>query len=181
MNGAENFVETEPVLHREHKFGEQVAGMDDDVLRRGKPTCHVEFDEATALLVGDALQSLAFQLLSEYRLTEDPAAQLEMVKLLAAASGSRGMGDIVGLVEEVQKGVDMRDFKVGAHILFDLGARQVRLMTNNPDKVKALEDYGLKVTERVALEISPRSANRNYLQTKRTKFGHLLSLGEKQD
>jgi 3,4-dihydroxy 2-butanone 4-phosphate synthase/GTP cyclohydrolase II len=76
---------------------------------------------------------------------------------------------------------DMRDFKVGAHILFDLGARQVRLMTNNPDKVKALEDYGLKVTERVALEIAPRSANRNYLQTKRTKFGHLLALGEKQD
>ncbi len=71
---------------------------------------------------------------------------------------------------------DMRDFKVGAHILFDLGAREVRLMTNNPDKVKALEDYGLKVTERVALEIAPRSANRNYLQTKRTKFGHLLSL-----
>jgi len=76
---------------------------------------------------------------------------------------------------------DMRDFKVGAHILFDLGAREVRLMTNNPDKVKALEDYGLKVTERVALEIAPRSANRNYLQTKRTKFGHLLALGDKQE
>ncbi len=76
---------------------------------------------------------------------------------------------------------DMRDFKVGAHILFDLGAREVRLMTNNPDKVKALEDYGLTVTERVALEIAPRSANRNYLQTKRTKFGHLLSLGDKQE
>jgi 3,4-dihydroxy 2-butanone 4-phosphate synthase/GTP cyclohydrolase II len=76
---------------------------------------------------------------------------------------------------------DMRDFKVGAHILFDLGAREVRLMTNNPEKVKALEDYGLKVTERVALEIPPRSANRNYLQTKRAKFGHLLSLGEKQE
>jgi 3,4-dihydroxy 2-butanone 4-phosphate synthase/GTP cyclohydrolase II len=76
---------------------------------------------------------------------------------------------------------DMRDFKIGAHILFDLGARQVRLMTNNPDKVKALEDFGLKVVERVALEIAPRSANRNYLQTKRAKFGHLLSLGDKQD
>jgi 3,4-dihydroxy 2-butanone 4-phosphate synthase/GTP cyclohydrolase II len=76
---------------------------------------------------------------------------------------------------------DMRDFKVGAHILFDLGAREVRLMTNNPEKVKALEDYGLKVTERVALEIPPRTANRNYLQTKRTKFGHLLSLGEKHE
>ena len=65
--------------------------MDDDVLRRGKPTCHVEYDEPTALLVGDALQSLAFQLLGEYRLADDMKAQLEMVKLLAAASGSRGM------------------------------------------------------------------------------------------
>ena len=65
--------------------------MDDDVLRRGKPTCHVEFDEATALLVGDALQSLAFQLLADFRLADDPSAQLEMVKLLAAAAGSRGM------------------------------------------------------------------------------------------
>jgi len=71
---------------------------------------------------------------------------------------------------------DMRDFKVGAHILFDLGVRRVRLLTNNPQKVKALEDYGLIVTERVAIEVPPRSANRNYLQTKRSKFGHLLSL-----
>ena len=77
---------------------------------------------------------------------------------------------------------DMRDFKTGAHILFDLGARKVRLLTNNPEKVKALEDYGLKVTERVAIEVPPRAANRNYLRTKRTKFGHMLTLvGEKQD
>lgn len=65
--------------------------MDDDVLRRGRPTCHVEYDEATALLVGDALQSLAFQLLAEYTLADDAKTQLEMVKLLATASGSRGM------------------------------------------------------------------------------------------
>ena len=65
--------------------------MDDDVLRRGKPTVHVEYDEATALLVGDALQALAFQLLAEQRLADDPAAQLEMVGVLAIAAGSRGM------------------------------------------------------------------------------------------
>ncbi len=65
--------------------------MDDDVLRRGKPTCHVEFDVATALLVGDSLQSLAFQLLAEHRLSDDPEVQVEMVKTLAAACGSRGM------------------------------------------------------------------------------------------
>jgi farnesyl diphosphate synthase len=65
--------------------------MDDDVLRRGKPTVHVEYDEATALLVGDALQTLAFQLLSEQVLADDPALQLEMVRTLAVAAGSRGM------------------------------------------------------------------------------------------
>jgi farnesyl diphosphate synthase len=65
--------------------------MDNDVLRRGKPTCHVQYDEATALLVGDSLQSLAFQLLAEHRLNNDAASQLEMIRLLAVASGSRGM------------------------------------------------------------------------------------------
>jgi farnesyl diphosphate synthase len=65
--------------------------MDNDVLRRGKPTVHVEYDEATALLAGDALQSLAFQLLADHRLTDDPRMQLAMVKTLAVAAGSRGM------------------------------------------------------------------------------------------
>jgi farnesyl diphosphate synthase len=65
--------------------------MDDDVLRRGKPTCHVEYDEATALLVGDSLQSLAFQLLAEHHVCDDPVVQVEMLKILALACGSRGM------------------------------------------------------------------------------------------
>ncbi len=65
--------------------------MDDDVLRRGRPTCHVEFDEAMALLAGDAMQSLAFQLMAENRLADDPAVQLRMIQLFAAACGSRGM------------------------------------------------------------------------------------------
>ena len=79
------------LIHAYSLVHDDLPCMDDDVLRRGKPTCHVEFDEATALLVGDALQSLAFQLLAEFRLADDPAVQLDMVKLLAAASGSRGM------------------------------------------------------------------------------------------
>ena len=71
---------------------------------------------------------------------------------------------------------DMRDYSAGAHILSDLGARKVRLMTNNPDKVAALADYGLTVAERVAVEVPPREANRRYLDTKRSKFGHLLAM-----
>jgi len=75
---------------------------------------------------------------------------------------------------------DMRDYSAGAHILFDLGAREVRLMTNNPEKVQALENYGIRVVERVPVEAAPRSANREYLRTKRSKFGHLLSLVDEQ-
>lgn len=71
---------------------------------------------------------------------------------------------------------DMRDYKTGAQILAALGVREVRLMTNNPDKVKQLEQYGLTVTERIPIEIPPRKSNRDYLRTKRAKFGHMLSL-----
>ena len=79
------------LIHAYSLVHDDLPCMDDDVLRRGKPTLHVEFDEATALLVGDALQSLAFQLLADHRLADDARAQLEMVRLLAAAAGSRGM------------------------------------------------------------------------------------------
>jgi farnesyl diphosphate synthase len=79
------------MIHAYSLVHDDMPCMDDDILRRGKPTVHVEFDQATALLAGDALQSLAFQLLSESRLADSPAVQLEMVKALAVASGSRGM------------------------------------------------------------------------------------------
>ena len=79
------------LIHAYSLVHDDLPCMDNDVLRRGKPTCHVEFDEATALLVGDALQSLAFQLLAEKPLSDDPTAQLAMVRTLAMAAGSRGM------------------------------------------------------------------------------------------
>ncbi len=79
------------LIHAYSLVHDDLPCMDDDVLRRGRPTCHVEYDEATALLVGDALQSLAFQLVSEYRLADEAASQLDMIRLLAVASGSRGM------------------------------------------------------------------------------------------
>jgi len=65
--------------------------MDNDDLRRGKPSCHRQFDEATALLVGDSLQSLAFQVLAQPGLYANPSRQMKMLHLLAVASGSRGM------------------------------------------------------------------------------------------
>jgi farnesyl diphosphate synthase len=79
------------MIHAYSLIHDDLPCMDDDVLRRGKPTCHVEFDEATALLAGDALQSLAFQLMAEHRLADDLARQVEMMRLFAVACGSRGM------------------------------------------------------------------------------------------
>ena len=79
------------LIHAYSLVHDDLPCMDDDVLRRGKPSCHVEFDEATALLVGDALQTLAFQTLSNRLAGIVPARQLEMLHLLATASGSRGM------------------------------------------------------------------------------------------
>jgi len=79
------------LIHAYSLVHDDMPCMDDDVLRRGKPTCHVQYDEATALLVGDSLQTMAFQLLAEHRLNDDAQRQLDMIKLLAVASGSRGM------------------------------------------------------------------------------------------
>jgi len=79
------------LIHAYSLVHDDMPCMDDDVLRRGKPTCHVEYDEATALLAGDSLLTLAFQLLAEQRLNDDAARQLEMIRLLAVAAGSRGM------------------------------------------------------------------------------------------
>jgi 3,4-dihydroxy 2-butanone 4-phosphate synthase/GTP cyclohydrolase II len=69
---------------------------------------------------------------------------------------------------------DVRDYGVGAQILYDLGVRRLRLMTNNMGKYVALEGYGLEIVERIPLELPPRAENREYLRTKKLKMGHLL-------
>lgn len=79
------------MIHAYSLVHDDMPCMDDDDLRRGKPSCHKQFDDATALLVGDALQSLAFQVLSAPNLHADAEHQINMIHLLAVASGSRGM------------------------------------------------------------------------------------------
>lgn len=69
---------------------------------------------------------------------------------------------------------DLRDYGEGAQILFDLGIRQIRLLTNNPCKIAGLEGYGLKIVERVPIVIPANAHDRRYLETKRTKMGHMF-------
>jgi|RhiMetdeSRZDD1v2_1073273.scaffolds.fasta_scaffold25736_8 3,4-dihydroxy 2-butanone 4-phosphate synthase / GTP cyclohydrolase II len=70
---------------------------------------------------------------------------------------------------------DLRDYGTGAQILVNLGLRKIRLLTNNPRKIVGIEGYGLKVVERVPIEMTPRAANVRYLRTKKTKLGHILN------
>jgi farnesyl diphosphate synthase len=79
------------MIHAYSLVHDDLPCMDDDVLRRGKPTVHLEFDEATALLVGDSLHSLAFQVISEQSMADNAQHQVEMIEFLARACGSRGM------------------------------------------------------------------------------------------
>ena len=69
---------------------------------------------------------------------------------------------------------DLRDYGLGAQVLYDLGVRRMRLMTNNPSKRAGIEGYGLEIVERVPLMVTPNASNRRYLETKRTRMGHLL-------
>ncbi len=71
-------------------------------------------------------------------------------------------------------GADLRHYGIGAQILFDLGVRQIRLLTNNPKKVVGLDGYGMRIIERVPIQVPPNQRNRRYLQTKKEKLGHLL-------
>ncbi|MBW7458275.1 GTP cyclohydrolase II, partial [Paenibacillus sepulcri] len=69
---------------------------------------------------------------------------------------------------------DLREYGIGAQILKDLGIRKMRLLTNNPRKIKGLEGYGIEVVERVPIQMVSNKNNEKYLHTKKEKLGHLL-------
>jgi farnesyl diphosphate synthase len=118
-------------VHAYSLIHDDLPAMDDDDLRRGKPSCHKQFDEATAILAGDALQTLAFEVLAQEETHGDPAVRTALVLDLARAAGAQGMvgGQMLDLVAE-QKGPDMsigaitrlQRLKTGALISFSCTA-----------------------------------------------------------
>jgi 3,4-dihydroxy 2-butanone 4-phosphate synthase / GTP cyclohydrolase II len=96
-------------------------------------------------------------------------------KLRAYNLQDKGM-DTVEANEALGHKADLRDYGIGAQILVDLGIKQIRLLTNNPRKIVGLEGYGLKVAERVPLEIEPNVENYKYLKTKKEKLGHHIDI-----
>jgi farnesyl diphosphate synthase len=117
------------LLHAYSLVHDDLPAMDDDDLRRGQPTVHKKFDEATAILVGDALQALAFQVLAEPATHGDPAVRIELVRSLALAAGPQGMvgGQMLDLMAPSQHyGIGeitrMQRLKTGEMIAFACSA-----------------------------------------------------------
>ncbi len=101
-------------------------------------------------------------------------------KIRAYALQDRGR-DTVEANEELGFEADLRDYGVGAQILWDIGVRDIRLLTNNPRKIVGLDGHGLKIIERVPLQVEPNEFNTGYLQTKKDKLGHLISIPEREE
>lgn len=136
------------LIHAYSLIHDDLPAMDDDDLRRGKPTCHRAFDEATAILAGDALQSLAFEVLArDPAMTPDPLLRLRMIETLAAASGSRGMAggqaiDIAaeGMRLDLPRLETMHRLKTGA--LIRAAVRLGALSADLPEEIlQRLEGY----------------------------------------
>ena len=117
------------MIHGYSLVHDDLPAMDDDDLRRGKPSCHVAFDEATAILAGDALLTLAFELAADPGVHPDPSVRCELTRAMAAAAGARGMvgGQMIDLAAE--KGgaghdliVTLERMKTGAIIAFSCEA-----------------------------------------------------------
>ncbi len=136
-------------IHAYSLVHDDLPSMDDDDLRRGKPTCHKAFGEAEAILAGDALQALAFHILAHADMEADAARRLRMIELLAQAAGSRGMvgGQSIDLAAvgrelDIAELEDMHIHKTGALIRASvlLGALCAQRVSNTASE--ALDHFG---------------------------------------
>lgn len=136
------------LIHAYSLVHDDLPAMDDDALRRGQATCHIAFDEATAILAGDGLQTMAFEIAAQLSDNTDARAQLQIIQVLAQASGARGMvlGQAIDLASvgespSLQDLEAMHRLKTGA--LIDASVRIGALCSGhaNPEILSTLERY----------------------------------------
>ena len=136
------------IIHAFSLVHDDLPCMDDDDLRRGKPTTHKQYGDAMALLVGDALQSLAFQLISQDKLLNNATQKLQMLHILALASGSRGMAggqaidiESIGIPLTREELEQMHIHKTGALIRAAALLGAYSADEKNEEKVKAIDHF----------------------------------------
>jgi len=153
----------EPVLVRVHS-----QCLTGDVFSSARCDCGVQLETAM-LRIAEEGRGILLYLLQEGR-------GIGLFNKLRAYELQDSGADTVEANLHLGFKADPRDYGTGAQILVDLGARRLRLMTNNPGKYHALAGFGLEIVERVPIEVPPTSANRAYLEAKKRKMGHLLKL-----
>ncbi len=151
-----------PVLVRVHS-----QCLTGDVLASDRCDCGDQLHEAMRLISASGRGVLVYQ--------QQEGRGIGLInKIHAYELQDQGL-DTVAANIELGFEADQRDYNLPAEILKYLGARRVRLLSNNPEKVQGLEKEGIEVVERVPLEISPNSTTQDYLKIKKEKLGHLLS------
>src|SRR5207237_1092003 len=155
-------VQAEPVLVRIHS-----QCLTGDIFESMLCDCGSQLHHAMAQ-VAQAGKGVVLYMRQEGRgiglLPKLKAYQLQQVEGLDTVEANRRLGFAA----------DLRHYGIGAQILYDLGIRDIRLLTNNPRKVIGLDGYGLRIVERVPIQIPPNENNLTYLKTKKDKLGHLL-------
>jgi len=149
LQDADNCACAVELIHAYSLVHDDLPAMDNDDLRRGKPTCHIKFDEATAILAGDALQSLAFELLSNASTRHrDPVVSLELVATLAKAAGWQGMVggqsldiDSAGMQRNEQDLGLMHRMKTGALINASVRLGALSSGKATPEQLQSLESF----------------------------------------
>ena len=139
------------MIHGYSLVHDDLPAMDDDDLRRGKPSCHIAFDEATAILAGDALLTLAFELAADPGVHPDPSVRCEIVRAMAVAAGGGGMvgGQMIDLAAE-NGGADhdlivtLERMKTGAIIAFSCEAGAI-LASRDGEFRRSLREFGYDV------------------------------------
>ena len=137
-----------------------------DVFGSIKCDCGPQLQKAMELIEAEGRGAIVYQ--------QQEGRGIGIINKIRAYALQDDGADTVEANERLGFAVDARNYQQCAEILFDLGLCQVRVMSNNPDKIKALEEAGLKIVERVSIEVESEEPAAHYMRTKREKMGHLI-------